>query len=270
MFLIIRILCLFLLSVVYAEEASVPAESELLPSTHPLHQQLESLCTDPHQFHSWESCVDRGFIIKNEPLSIRPWSVMVLAHPSLSTGYVIKKYSAQVDKRGQLDNFLRRVRGARMIAEYIKLKQFNYLTVPQKWLYPLPAVYNDAEGNPDYLLICEELDVISGSYFEGKNSQLYQQMALPMVMELGRALYDLCGCDAWPHNLPFTTGGKLAFIDTEHLGLSPGDFPARIVPYLNSAFQETALVFWQILERQERPWLIQKIEQDQQQATLSD
>ena len=50
-------------------------------------------------------------------------------------------------------------------------------------------------------------------------TQLYDNMEIDILTELCTILHDVGGCDALPRNQPFTLSGKIAFVDTEHVGL---------------------------------------------------
>jgi len=68
------------------------------------------------------------------------------------------------------------------------------------------------------------------------------------MREICLVLYNLRGCDAWPQNLPFTRDRKIAFIDTEHLGQSFGDFLSRLIQFINPKIAPKGKKFWLELE----------------------
>lgn len=235
----------------------------LLPTDHPIYDKLEKLCTDPTLFESIEQLENNGFKLENPPQTFRAWSIIVLTHPDLP-GYVIKKYlNHPLDKTFELQNYINRIQGARLIAEYIELKNLQHIIVPQKWLYPLPPIFNDPiTGQLDYILICEKIDILPGGYWDSAVKYLYGYMSKSIMEELCLVLYDLCGCDAWPQNQPFTTSYQIAFIDTEYLGQTPGDFLFPLLAYINPHLHGEAILLWNTLSNQAPPWILSRIQKN--------
>ncbi len=223
----------------------------LLPLEHPISDKLQQLFNDPSRIENLDYWLERGFIVENFDESFREWSILVLSHPQIPD-YVFKKKFNISDPQIELQNYRARIEGASLIAKYIRLMHCKHLAVPQKWLYCLPSF----EGSIDRsVLICEKFNLIPGGYWGGPNKELYASMNREVMQELVRALYDLCGCDAWPQNLPFMENGCIAFIDTEHVGLSYGDF-FRLLPFINPVLTDEAMKIWDDLCQTRTPWFL--------------
>lgn len=220
----------------------------LLPETHPIYPVLENLFPSREMFDSFETLEYLGFSSKAPAEGTCSWSILVLAHP-LIEGYIIKKYPNHVDSKRQLVKYLRRLQGAATISQYIKEHELEHIVVPEKWLYRLPDYFNDpVTGFPGYLVIAEEFDLCPGGDWGGETLKKYQKMKEPVMRELCAILHDLRGCDASPQNQPFTRDGKIAFIDTEHLGRMPQDFMTRLIKDINPSLQSKAREIWDQLE----------------------
>ncbi len=215
----------------------------LLPKAHPASTILDKLIKNSKMFDSLTSLEKKGFTSAIEPENVKPWSIFVISHPKLKD-YLIKKYSNDVSSKKQLENYLARLRGAKVIADYIKDYQLKHIVVPKKWLYKLK---NGKEKNANFLLLVEKLTICPGGYWGGETLERYLNMPFSMVAELCQILHAIKGCDAWPQNQPVTYTDKIAFIDTEHVGCSPGDFLQNIVPYINPHFKAHALQLWEEL-----------------------
>lgn len=203
------------------------------------------ICNTPNLFDSFESLKQHGFEIVNEAASINSWSIMVARHPQLK-GFLIKKYRDSIPRDVQLRNYLLRIKNACILSDFINMQKMTHLIVPKKWLYVFSTTGSDSE---DYLLIVEELPICSGGWWGGETLQRYAVMDEPTMREICFVLYNLQGCDAWPQNLPFTRNGQIAFIDTEHLGQSFGDFTLRLLQFINPKIVPNAQEYWSELER---------------------
>lgn len=228
------------------QEMVVCMEEKLLPTNHPAYEVLCRLCQNRSIFDNFESLSDAGFMIRNMPITVREWTIMVAEHPEVK-GFLIKKYPNHFPKDLQLYNYLTRINGADQIDAYIKTHQFQHLTVPKKWLFCLPPKNDESE---DYLLVVDDIPILPGGYWGEEVFDLYSTMSSEVMRELCCLLHDLKGCDAWPQNQPFTKEGKIAFIDTEALGKSFGDFIYRLIPFINPALHLEAYELWNFLENQ--------------------
>lgn len=232
-------------NVAKAVNNSDPYSQYLLPSDHPLQEQLKGLFKTPRMFDSVKDFMNQGFkIIRGHR------DLMVGLHPNIN-GYLIKKFPNFRSQQDQLNNFVKRIKAARIIEKYIKDHQFKHLIVPKKWLYELPGNFSSKMYPKQYVLIVEKMEVIPGGD-HGESRRRYFNMDKDVLKEYCTLLYDLDGCDAWPRNQPFTKSGQIAFLDTEHLGMKKGDFITHIIPFLNKENKKYALELWKRLEQSDR------------------
>lgn len=195
----------------------------LLPENHPLHAILPTYFTSSILFDGPEILTKHGFAV-NKRIHQK---MMVFTHPNIP-GYIFKRFQNSVPYFDQVGKYLIRLKGAEKVRAVISENRLSHIVVPQKWLYRLP--YSDDE----YLVIAEKFDICPGDDAkDGENVQRYRTMSLDVLRELCIAMKALGGCDAWPRNQPFTRDGKIAFIDTEHVGHKEWHFEKYIMPLLD-------------------------------------
>jgi hypothetical protein len=214
-----------------------PLAAYLLPVDHPLQAQLKTLFLDPHMFKDSLSFKKAGFKVK------KGHQIMVASHSSVP-GFLFKKFRERQTQRMQIQNFLKRIEGAKKLRNYIEQHNFQHLVVPKKWLYRLPD--NFPKGS--YILIVENMDIYDWESSDGIAKELYYNMDRDTLTELCTILHAFGGIDGYPRNQPFTKSGKIALIDTEHVGKFKGHFIKHIVPELNEELQAYALALWSHLE----------------------
>lgn len=223
-----------------------PLKRYFLPQNHPLLPHLGQLFTDPQMFQSLSHFQNEGFKVKKGHRQL-----MVGMHPSFQP-YLFKKFMNIRTNKMQLENYTRRINNANKIRQYIEEHQFHHLVVPQKWLYELPPAFADKKRK-GYILIVENMDIYDDwDDPQGQARKLYYNMDKEMLTQLCTVLHDLGGCDAFPRNQPFTRSGKIAFIDTEHLGEKKLHFIKHIIPALNEEMQAYALALWNQLESENK------------------
>jgi len=165
--------------------------------------------------------------------------------------HLIKKFPDIVSQTRQLENFIKRIKGAKVLRDYIKKHKFKHLVVPEKWLYRLPRNF----PRHAYILIVEKMDIYDdGDDPNGKTRELYYDMDVEVLTELCMLLHDVGGCDSLPRNIPFTRSGQIAFIDTEHVGTTKtrGQFHRDTLPLLNPELQAYALALWEKLDEENK------------------
>ncbi|KIC71847.1 hypothetical protein [Candidatus Protochlamydia amoebophila] len=222
-------------------------EPYLLPRRHPLHDALKMIFKDPKMFKSSDHFKQAGFKVIHGHRKL-----MVGSHYYVQ-GYLFKKFPNSMTQEKQLENFIKRLQGAEILRQYVLKYGFNHLVVPKKWLYRLPKSFSQGNKDRSYLLIVENMDI----YNDYKNPsgmcmQMYYHMNIDVLTELCTVLHAVGGCDAFPRNQPFTKSGKIAFVDTEHVGKMKGHFLKHIVPALNPNMQAYAVALWNKLEQEEQ------------------
>ena len=220
-------------------------ESYLLPKEHPLHQQLAHLFHNPQMFRSHTFLRREGFTVK---LGNRRTKLMVGSHPSILQN-LIKKFPDDVSQTTQLKNFVKRIKGAEVLRNYIKKHNFKYLVVPEKWLYKLPKDF----PSHSYVLVVEKMDIYDDwDDPNGEARKMYYSMDIEVLTELCTLLHGVGGYDSLPRNQPFTRSGQIAFIDTEYVGTTKNkeQFHRDTIPALNQELQAYALALWEKLEEE--------------------
>lgn len=216
-----------------------------LPKKHPLRESLKTVFTNPNIFKSDEVFRKAGFRVKNGHRGL-----MVGAHPDIP-GYLFKKFHDGKSQKEQLENFIKRLKGAEVLRKYVKEHKLKHIVIPKKWIYQLPKAFSKKYHCTSYILVVEDMDIYDGNDSDGIAQQLYYNMDREVLTELCMVLHDVGGCDAYPRNQPFTRSGKIAFIDTEHVGELKRHFFKHTVPALNPELQIYAKALWRKLEEKE-------------------
>lgn len=223
-------------------------EPYLLPEDHPAKTVLDQIFSSSRAILSLETMDDAGFI---KPMP-RKWThVIVCKHKDLE-GYIIKTY---VDAQRYFKNipdyehWLKRIHGIELINEVIIANNFeNYFKSPRKWIYPLPEnPYPSKEFvRKNYVLIEEDMDLLS-------DHECKEMWKSPVVTtEFLDAFYFLLeevglnDC-AKPDNAPFTTDGRVAFIDTETNESWPVGY-SKLTPYLSPEMK----AYWKQLTKKRK------------------
>lgn len=218
-------------------------ESFYLPEKHSLNRPLSHLFRFPMMFRSPKFLTAQGFDVK-----VSHRRLMIAGHRDIPD-HLIKKFVDHVSQSNQVQNFLKRIRGADALRRHIKKLNLKHIVVPKKWLYQLPS------GFPpfSYILVVEKMDIYDDwDNPHGKARKLYYNMDKEILTELCILLHTAGGCDSIPRNQPFTQSGQIAFIDTEHYGENKGHFYKHILPALNPELQAYATALWEKLEDEEK------------------
>lgn len=140
---------------------------------------------------------------------------IVLGHPKIK-GHLIKLYT---DEQNVMDWFQwkRRIEGAKVIQDLIdKLGCGHLLTVPKKWIYPLPAEPSPPPGafRKNFILVVEKMKILEWSPNRVKWITAITKEHLEAIYEIVEEL----GLNDSIHasNTTFLKDGRIAFIDTEH------------------------------------------------------
>jgi hypothetical protein len=162
---------------------------------------LAELFTDPKMFDSFDRFRSAGFALIEHSEN----KIMSGSHKRLR-GYLVKKYNNDKPGKKQIRNYMHRVEGARLIRTFIAEHGFSHVVAPQKWLFELPRAFPER-----YLVIAEKLDLVSRKDTESA----YDDLGRDQGRELATILYYFRGMNSTAANLPFTSDGRIAFIDTE-------------------------------------------------------
>ena len=167
---------------------------------------LSNLFRDPGMLDSRSTWRAAGFDVMDRS---DPGKVMVARHADVR-GYLFKKYSLESSK-DEHENFPRRIEGARRVRGLIAARQLRGVIAPEKWLLKLPEAFS-ARGRSPHVLIAQELPLLD--YDATKRA--YGDISKETLYDLCVVLHAFKGLDSIAKNLPFTTDGRIAFIDTEH------------------------------------------------------
>jgi hypothetical protein len=172
----------------------------------PTSLDLRGLFRDPDMFDSNRSWSKAGFAVEGKGDES---DIMVASHPS-AKGYLFKKYNKKISLKDQLENYRRRVEGAEKLRALVAAQQLTQIVVPGKHLHELPPEFS-RKGVPSYVLVVETLALLDSS----RCKQMYRQIDVETLRQLCVVLRTFRGLDSGARNVPFTTGGQIAFVDTE-------------------------------------------------------
>lgn len=210
-----------------------------LPEDHPIKSKLDHLFSQIRATQSAESFEEAGF---GKPFIRQPTNIMIGKHVQFK-GYVFKVYLDTQPHLNEWVNWVQRIEGAKAIQACIDRHGFHHFCVPKKWIYPLPAdpsPPNDPSINrKNFILIVENVNHLpKKQLLKAFKKKITPQILLDLAVILKEeGLID----STHPDNIPFTTSGRLAFIDTEH------HYPGREIPYENLTpfLSRNMQKFWQ-------------------------
>lgn len=204
----------------------------LLPPDHPAKETLDTIFSKKRASLNIKSMEKAGFDVTKP----RQWTHLVLArHPKLK-GYIIKLYlDAQRCHKNLPDHYfwVKRLEGVHKIGEMIATYNWSHqFNTPKKWIYPLPSEPKVSKGyhRKRFILIEEDMNLC-------KKEENTARWKGPLVTsELLDDLYvileqlGLKDC-AKPDNIPFSTDGRIAFIDTQTHNAYPVTY-SKLTSYL--------------------------------------
>lgn len=170
---------------------------------------LSRLFDDPDMFDSSKSFHRAGFDVIERSSDAR---IMAGTHDD-AKGYLFKKYSNDHPLDDQLENYQVRVEGARRVRALIDAHRLREIVVPRKWIWELSPAFSRGRKrlHPSHVLIVERFKLLD----KHETEREYFRIDKRTLDELCLVVFHLNGLDSTPKNVPFTKGGKIAFIDTE-------------------------------------------------------
>lgn len=182
----------------------------LLPLDHPLKGELDRIFTASRVVSDQNALIEAGFTV----LHARYKLIWILKHPNLH-GVIIKLYLDDEERLNQdvpgWEWLVQRCEGASDIRKLARKENFKFITVPDKWLYPLPA-HPLTRRNP-VILIATDMKLMSDGDSVNAWKKLDNKQAIDelfLVLSHGYA-------STWiPWNIPATRKGTFACIDTEY------------------------------------------------------
>jgi uncharacterized protein YozE (UPF0346 family) len=177
--------------------------------------------------------------------------VRVVRHPSIP-GYLLKVYldSEQRQKRNRTgwERLVLRCEGAEKIRRIIQKEKIKHFQVPGKWLYALPPHPGCTSIEQPFLLLVEEMDLVSS----GENRAAWKTVITREYLnELYLVITKAGGSSYRPDNIWLTKYGKFAFIDTEY-PRQKFDYHS-IAPYLSEEMRS----YWATLTQRQKDVYVQ-------------
>ena len=216
-------------------------EPYLLPENHPIREQLDRIfCVQTRVIASSDTLKEAGFPKPNP----RPYSHAIISHHPLLKGYLVKMFSDSQPKVVDWEQWLRRIKGAISIQEFIiKYDYADFFKVPKKWIYPLPAEPSPSEGSfrKNFICVVEDMEILekAASYAKWKGDYMTPEKLEAIFHVLKEeGLSD----SVRAFNLPIAKDDKIAILDTEHHHKWPVRY-AILAEYLSPEMQ----VYWQSL-----------------------
>lgn len=187
-----------------------------LPHDHDLKPILDRIFTESRATLSPDSLKKAGFT-SSKPRKYT--HVIVTTHPD-APGWVFKLYlDSQIPhkKQSEREHWEDRAKGALLIAQIIEENGFQSLfKVPKKWIYVLPDQPKAPNGYvvKETILVEEDMQILSNkeNLNKWKSSGVSQELLSALYIIIRDAGLSDC---LKPANIPFSTDGKVAFVDTE-------------------------------------------------------
>lgn len=181
--------------------------------------------------------------------------VTVFGHRSVP-GYLFKKFLTNVSysQEKQLGSYERRVRGGRALKVHLERFAITGIVVPRKWLCDLPSRFN-VHKKPSQIIVVEKCHLLD----HARAKQLYRDISNDTLKDLCTIFFTFKRVDFSTRNMPFTTEGKIAFIDTgymspitEDLAFRRENYKKNIEKLLEERQQRFAASLWdELVERRD-------------------
>lgn len=201
----------------YIAPASFPSDlwdklsGYFLPEDSTQRLLLDQIFSKRRVLGSLKSMSRAGFILLTDPRH----KIIVARHPKIP-GYLFKVF-LDTSSECEYHWWRKRINGVNTIQAAIDSHQYGHLMkTPKKWIYPLPAEPEAAEGTypKHFILVVEEMDILKHEENRGCYRKLMTKERLDAYYTL---LTELNLIDSvYADNTPFCKDGKMAFIDTEH------------------------------------------------------
>lgn len=217
----------------------------ILQSNHPLTPRLDAIFGQNRVTLNLKTLIQAGFA-KTAPRKFT--NLLVTKHPNIP-GYVFKMYLDAQNyhkKCPEYDIWIKRILGAQKIRDMIALHQLDpFFKVPQKWIYILPNHQDLPEGYPYKYTILVEEDMFILNREDNKKAWASNNVTPELLNYLWMILKEIGLSDcAKPDNVPFSTDGRISFIDTEIFGEKKINYK-KMIPHLSEPNQK----YWKELTK---------------------
>jgi hypothetical protein len=196
-------------NVFFSKKMNKKIQPYLLPENHPAKAILDVIFVHGDVLQDESSFSNAGFITK----TFAQGSLIHLAiHPALPE-YIFKIYlNNQTLSKGEKLGWKRlvnRCKGAENVRKLIQEKKLKHITVPDKWLYIDPT--NKLTNQP-ILLIETNMNLASNA----ESDAAWKQASKEVIDELYCILSHGYASSYIGPNIPYTSNGTFACIDTEY------------------------------------------------------
>lgn len=189
----------------------------LLPLDHPTKPVLDAIFSGARVSQDKETLAQAGFsTICSQKLT----HIEVVRHPALP-GYLLKIFlDSSVKPKENKDSWewlVRRCYGAKRIRRLINKYDLQHFSVPDKFIYPLPAEPSPP-NSPGYkrhiaVLLVTDMDIVS---HDDSRYVWSHFVTREQIDELFCIITHGCASSYLGNNIPCCRNGKFACIDTEH------------------------------------------------------
>ncbi len=220
----------------------------LMPLDHPAKEPLDWIFSQTRVLENEKSLLDAGFQVIAGP---QPYSFAIIAKHPLIPGYVFKLYlDTETRCRKDIPNWVwltQRCAGARGIKKVIKRNHIRLFTVPDKWLYVVPAYTMPTGPSPQHVILVAtdmepENEEVSREMWKTKITRKHLD-ELYLILKSGYGGY---GVLSIPCNVPYTKQGNFAFTDTED-PRTPFKLKGRVKKFLSNEMRR----YWDSLVNEE-------------------
>lgn len=211
----------------------------LLPKKAHLRKRLDEIFSDPNILNTPETFASAGFVTISERRS----GMVVASHPSIPRN-LVKAYILSRKPKPNWEWAVFRCWGCSNIKTLIKEKRLHHFVMPHKWIYPLTD-FKATTGNlievtsPAVLVVSYMRLVDRNASREAWKTVVTRRHVEELYCILSHG-YSSCLLFT---NIPYTTNGKFACIDTE--------WPSRPLPlgHVHRHLSEEMAQYWDHLVR---------------------
>lgn len=215
----------------------------LMPQDHPIKPFLDHLFSSSRVIFNLKTLERAGF----DKIKPRKFTELIVTKHYALPGYVFKLYldtQRYHKNRPEYYYWMLRAKGAKQISKNIKEHHLEAMfKVPQKWIYALPERPKPSKDYyPKYYILVEEDMAILSDH---DNQELWgsDYVSTHLLDNLFFLLKKLGLQDcAKPDNIPFSSDGRISFIDTQTFG-SKEIYYEKLTSYLS----DTNQAYWKAI-----------------------
>ena len=194
----------------------------LLPSNHSAKPTLDQLFTNSRASQDPQTLENAGFKL----LSKQGRSFIHVANHPLLPEYLLKAVvDSELRKKAGKPEWLwfsRRCECAKKIEHLIKKHKIKSFTVPQKWIYPLPLQPSPPStanySQKPVVLLVKKMNLVP---YAKTLDEWKHHVNKAKLKELYTIVSRIPRVSIRPDNIPLTTDGQFAFVDTEYRSGAP-------------------------------------------------